>query len=72
MVDRNVSVPACMVVLPEVTSVSGSVQCFEICSTANEWNADAMARKLPIWRYIGGHLAFFFFKLNLKHFYNLR
>ncbi|KAL5494217.1 hypothetical protein EMCRGX_G015501 [Ephydatia muelleri] len=47
MVDRNVSVPACMVILPEVTSVSGSVQCFEICSTANEWNADAMARKLP-------------------------
>ena len=47
MVDRNVSVPACMVVLPEVTSVSGSMQCFEICSTANEWNADAMARKLP-------------------------
>ena len=43
MVDRHISVPGRFT----GGDFSEWIQCFEICSAANEWDEDAMARKLP-------------------------
>ena len=43
MVDRHISVPGCFT----GGDFSEWIQRFEICSAANEWDEDAMARKLP-------------------------
>ena len=43
MVDRHISVPGRFT----GGDFSEWIQRYEICSAANEWNEDAMARKLP-------------------------